>query len=466
MAEIIVMGGGLCGMASALLLARDGHAVTVLERDPEVPPATVEEAWERWNRRGVAQFRLAHIYLARFARLLEAELPDVVSAVEAAGGWRHNFIDNLPPTITDREPRPGDERFEIITARRSTMEHVLAGIAEREPRVSFRRGTTVAELLTGPAAVSGVPHVVGVRTAGGETIRADLAVDAMGRRSPLPRLLEVLGGKPPYEEAEDSGFAYYGRHFHREGGMPDILGPVLAPLGSISILTLPADNDTWSVTLYGSAADAPTRRFRDPKVFERVLRACPLHAHWLDGDPIGDMVSMVSGADRRRSYVVDGAPVVTGVVSVGDAWACTNPSLGRGSAMALLHCVRLRELARAGIDHPVALATAWADDTTEHLQPWHEATLQTDRQRFREMEAAIRGAAPDSVPAIMDAFGRAVAHDADVFRALLEIRQVLALPSEVFGRPGFLDRVLEVAEGRQMTSPPGPTRQELLDLIA
>jgi hypothetical protein len=40
------------------------------------------------------------------------------------------------------------------------------------------------------------------------------------------------------------------------------------------------------------------------------------------------LYSMVSGADRLRSYVVDGAPVVTGMVSVGDAWACTNPSLG------------------------------------------------------------------------------------------------------------------------------------------
>jgi len=466
MADIVVMGGGLCGLASALLLARDGHGVTVLERDPEPPPSTVEAAWERWNRRGVAQFRLAHIYLARFARLLEAELPDVVSAVEAAGGWRHNFVDDLPPTITDRVRRLGDERFEIITARRSTMEHVLAGMVAREPRVSVRRGTPVAELLPGPPAVSGVPHVAGVRTAAGETIRADLAVDAMGRRSPLPRMLETLGGTPPYEETEESGFAYYGRYFHRAGGMPVFVAPALTPLGSISVLTLPADNDTWSVTLYASAADAPTRRFKDPKVFERIVRACPLHAHWLDGDPIGEMVSMVSGADRRRSYVVDAAPVVTGVVSVGDAWACTNPSLGRGSAMALLHCARLRGLVRAGLDDPVELAMAWDADTFKHLQPWHEATLQTDRRRFRAMEAAIRGVPPDPLPPLLETFGRAAAYDGEALRALLEINQVLALPSEVFGRDGFRDRMREVAADRQVTPPPGPTRQELLDLVA
>jgi 2-polyprenyl-6-methoxyphenol hydroxylase-like FAD-dependent oxidoreductase len=41
MAEVLVIGGGLAGMATATLLAMDGHAVTVLERDAAPPPAQV-----------------------------------------------------------------------------------------------------------------------------------------------------------------------------------------------------------------------------------------------------------------------------------------------------------------------------------------------------------------------------------------------------------------------------------------
>ena len=39
MAEIVVVGAGLIGLSTALLLARDGHRVTVLETDPAPPPA-------------------------------------------------------------------------------------------------------------------------------------------------------------------------------------------------------------------------------------------------------------------------------------------------------------------------------------------------------------------------------------------------------------------------------------------
>ena len=471
MAEVVIVGGALCGSAAAMLLGRDGHQVTVLERDPEPPPADPDEAWARWTRRGVTQFRLAHIYLPRFRHLLEAELPEAIAALEAAGALRTSTLGRPPPSIADFEPEPADDRFEMVTGRRSTVELVLAEMAEQTPGVTVRRGVAVDGLVAGPSAGAGVPHVVGVRTSGGETVNADVVVDAGGRRSALPRLLSELGGPAPSEEAEDSGFAYFGRYFHRAAGMPEALTPPLTPIDSMSVLTLPADNDTYSVTLYASAADAPLRRFRDPEVYERVIRACPLHAHWLDGTPIGDLATMTSVVDRKRIYVRDGTPVVTGIVPVGDAWACTNPSVGRGSSLALLHCVRLRHVLAEGIDDPVELALRWDADTRANLEPWHDATLQGDRRRSRQIEAAIAGGQPDVDPedpveAITDAFERAVPHSADAFRGFLAIASVLELPMEVIGRPGFVERLVAAAEGHEPPRFPGPTRQELLELVA
>ena len=98
MSKVIVLGGGICGLASALMLARDGHDVTVLERDPAPPPESPERAWEAWERQGVVQFRQAHYMQPRGTRVLEAELPDVLAAIADAGAARLEWGRMLPPT--------------------------------------------------------------------------------------------------------------------------------------------------------------------------------------------------------------------------------------------------------------------------------------------------------------------------------------------------------------------------------
>ena len=57
-------------------------------------------------------------------------------------------------------------------------------------------------------------------------------------------------------------------------------------------------------------------------------------------------------------------------------------------------------------------------------------------------------------------------YDADLFRAATEIRSLLALPQEVMARPGLVDRMMEVASTHEAVTPPGPSREELLDMLA
>ncbi|HET9444041.1 MAG TPA: FAD-dependent oxidoreductase, partial [Acidimicrobiales bacterium] len=346
MARIVVCGGGVVGLATAMMLARDGHEVTVLERDRDPVPAEPARAWDAWPRRGVAQFHQPHNLLPPVRLALEEELPGTVERLEAAGCTWMDFLDLMPPTIGDREPRPGDDRFRAITGRRPVVEAVLGRAAEEEPGVSVRRGVSVAGLAQGPRAVAGVPHVSGVRTTAGDELAADLVVDATGRRSPLRDWLAAIGGGPPHVETEEGRFVYHTRYF--SGPRPPVyIGPPATDVGTFSVLTIPGDNSTWSVTLWASADDDALRAFRDPERFARVVRACPLQAHWLDGEPVTEVLTMAGIVDRYRRFVVDGRPVATGVVAVGDAWACTNPSAGRGIAVGLMHARRLRALVRS-----------------------------------------------------------------------------------------------------------------------
>ena len=85
MARIIFLGGGVCGLAGGMMLARDGHEVTVLERDAVPVPELPQDAWETWDRDGVRQFRLAHFLAPAGRAVLEEDLPEVFQDLVAAG---------------------------------------------------------------------------------------------------------------------------------------------------------------------------------------------------------------------------------------------------------------------------------------------------------------------------------------------------------------------------------------------
>lgn len=148
-----------------MLLARDGHEVTVLEKDSAPVPATPADA-AAWSRPGVHQFRHIHLNLARWLQYAEAELPDLPGRLQSAGGLRLNLLRANPAldpaTYTER-----DARFETVTARRPVLEAVLAQLAAETPGVKIVRNERVKSLLRHPEQA----RINGVRTDSGSTLR-------------------------------------------------------------------------------------------------------------------------------------------------------------------------------------------------------------------------------------------------------------------------------------------------------
>jgi len=470
MARIIVIGGGVGGLTTAMLLARDGHDVTVLERDPAPPPTSPDNAWYGWERRGVNQFRMIHMFLPRFREILEAELPDAVRAFEDLGAIRYNPFELIPAEVTGGF-KPGDERFTALTARRPVGETALARAAAKTANLEVRRGVAVAGLTTGEG--NGVPHVTGVRTDAGDDLAADLVVDAAGRRSSLPSMLTAIGARAPEEELEDSGFMYYGRHFRSPNGeIPPMMCGVLAPWGTVSSLTLPADNGTWGLAIVASAKDAGLRALKNVDTWMRVWQALPLVAHWAEGEPIdGDQVAIMAKIeDRCRSFVVDGAPVATGVLPVGDSWACTNPSLGRGMSIGFIHAVGLRDFLRsAPLDDPAGTAKGWHEVTQDTVDVWYRDTLAFDRHRLAEIDAGIAGETyepNDPSWEIMQSMAHASGQDADVLRAMLRVAGVLNTAGEVLADAELFEKIVALGAGWRDAPSFAPSREELLAVVA
>jgi len=463
MASIVVCGGSMIGLLAGAMLADDGHDVTVLEGDPEPSPAKPVDAWETW-RRGVPQFRQPHNLFPRFRDVADAELPGLTQQLRDAGMYEWDMLANIPPFITDHEPRPGDERFVYPTGRRPVIEATVASYAENRPRLDVRRGVKATGCLAGTATADGVPHVSGVRCDDGSELRADLVIDACGRRTQSAEWLQAIGARAPHVESEDCGFIYYTR-FYAGPTLPAFVGPILTPADSFSILTLPGDNDTWSVTLFTATGDPVMKSLRHNDVFDRVLRACPLQAHWLDGTPLTDVAPMAGVLDKYRRFVVDDVPVATGFAAVGDAWACTNPSAGRGLSVGAIHAQALRETVRDHLDRPEEFAVAWDAITQERVAPFYWQQIQMDRARVADLLAVRDGREPSPIAPETAAFQAAMMTDADVFRAMVESIACLALPDEVMSRPLVREKLARVEIPDQPLQLPVPRRPELLELL-
>src|SRR6478609_5160187 len=174
MADIAVIGGGPVGLLTALLLARAGHHIVLLDSDKDPARDSADEVFFGWQRPGVPHSMHGHVFRARMGRVLREEAPDVLDRLLDSGIQKAGY-----------DFGTGFEQDVSVMSRRRVFEAALRRIVREQPGVHFRSGVRVAGLESGDG--SGVPRVVGLWTRWGNRIAADLVIDCCGRRSASPR---------------------------------------------------------------------------------------------------------------------------------------------------------------------------------------------------------------------------------------------------------------------------------------
>jgi 2-polyprenyl-6-methoxyphenol hydroxylase-like FAD-dependent oxidoreductase len=310
-----------------------------------------------------------------------------------------------------------------------------------------------------------------VHTSDGERIESDLVVDCRGRRSRISDWLPAIGAEPAIEERALSGFVYYGRHFRSEDGtLPPVLGPLLQHHAPFTVVTLPADRGTWSVGIVTSSADHALRGLREPAAWEAALATCPLVAHWGAPDegavPITGVETMAGLEDSRRRLVADGVPIVTGLVGVGDAYARTNPALGRGASIGAVHARTLQQVLRE-VDPAEAekVVLTFAEATAATVDPLYESTRAFDQHRLAELAGEIDGRpyeTDDPGWVLTQAVTAAALSDPEALRAYFRLALLLEPPQSVFADPVLTERVLRIGAAAPRYPLPGPSRAAVL----
>jgi 2-polyprenyl-6-methoxyphenol hydroxylase-like FAD-dependent oxidoreductase len=466
--RIIVVGGGIAGLGTALSCARDGHEVTVLERDDTPMPHDADAAFE-WERAGAPQVRHSHAFLARLRNLLRDRAPDVLDALFRAGASEIPFTAHLPPTLTDQLPRPGDDELVALACRRTTFEWVLRRLVLDEPGVELGHGIPARAL---DAASGPIPRVVGV-----DGTPADVVVDARGPRSSSADWLTAIGAAPVDEELHESGIVYFSRFYRvREGVEPPLYaGPTAADLGYVKYAIFLGDNRTFSITYAIESHDEELRRaLAAAGGFETLARSLLATAPWrADGlaDPITGVHVMAGLRNRYRPLVgSDGAPLVHGFVAVGDAALCTNPLYGRGCSLALVHAFGLADALREHGPDLDALARGFAAFTDRELLPWFRSAVLQDAQA-RALHEQLSSEDPR---AFMQAIFRegllpAMRTSPVVFRAFLRWFNLLVTPDALMADAEIVGEVLAAYEDREnRPGPPvlGPDRETLVGELA
>ncbi|MEU6314988.1 NAD(P)-binding protein [Streptomyces sp. NPDC047014] len=473
MAHVLVIGGGVGGLATALLAARHGHTAELFERDTRAPGTALDRDFFGWRRPTVPQAAQPHALLGVARTVLREELPDVYAEMLRLGAReRHelDWFDVRPPAL------PGDEDLVMIQARRIVLESALTTALRAEPGVVVRYGEPVTGLTAdsgaGAGASSDVGATGGVRVTGVTTeagsYAGDLVVDAGGRRGGIERRLGALGCRPPVVERHRTGLAYFCRWYRLPEGMAEgPRRPWAVTGGSFAgCAVFPADSGVFAVTLFVHTADPTRSALLDPAVFERAARTFAPGEAWLalGAEPLSGVLATASLDNRWSALVDERGPVVTGLVPVGDSITHTNPTLAQGTSLALWAARRVARTAhrepgsaRYALDHHT-----WAERV---LKPWFDFQVVADAaigERFATR--AGRSGTAREMAALFDC----ALEDPEVMRARARVRHLAEPPERAYADPAVRARVARWLAARPDYAPgeAGPGREEWEKLTA
>jgi 2-polyprenyl-6-methoxyphenol hydroxylase-like FAD-dependent oxidoreductase len=360
-ADVVVVGAGPSGAATALLMARAGHRVLVLDR-------------ARFPRDKACGEGLMPSGVAALSRLgvLDALLE---SGAPRLHGVTYRLASPGGPSAGAAFPAPpGGGPAWGLGVRRLRLDAILAGALRTEPRVRLLEGVRASHLRR-----DGEGQVRAVVTAEGRAFASRVVVAADGLHS---RLRAAAGWTAPTQRGARYGLA---GHWRLDTG--GIRGITVSFGAGHEWYQAPVGADELLVSVLGDRRRVGLIA-RD--YAEAARSAIP---RLVGAEPLGP--PLAAGLFRQSPRRIAGR----GLFLVGDAAGYDDPTTGEGIAISLLLAERLSRHLHALLEGDLSPDRAAAAYTSDHRRLWR------DRRRVTRLALAMArhpGAARRAITRLAD----------------------------------------------------------------
>jgi 2-polyprenyl-6-methoxyphenol hydroxylase-like FAD-dependent oxidoreductase len=427
----VVIGASMAGLSAARVLADRFGSVTVLDRD-DLPADAVP-------RRGVPQGRHGHVLLVSGLRALTELFPGLPDDLIAAGATRMDTGADMVVYRFGRRWRTAPTGLVLISQSRPQLEAIVRARVMALPRVTVKACAAVSALTGDPG------RITGVRLDDGETLTADLVVDASGRGSRSDRWLSALDLPVPEQIEIKIGIAYSTRLYKRvPGEWPGFRGALVLPdprSEQMAGMVLPIEGDRWLVTLLGFF-DEPMPQDHDAFLaYARSLPVPDIYETIRDCEPQSEIKPFRFAGSLRQHYErLDRLP--EGLIALGDAVCSFNPVYGQGMTVGAIEAESLGQtLAKAQAEGGIGMdfGRRWFQAITPVVDAAWKAVRLEDF-RFPEL-ARLCPLHLRPLQWYMDRVQRATHHSAFVTDQFYRVMNFLEPPTKFFS-PRMIAEVL------------------------
>jgi 2-polyprenyl-6-methoxyphenol hydroxylase-like FAD-dependent oxidoreductase len=307
--DVVIVGGGIAGASLAVLLARGGVDVTVLERSTVYEDRVRGETMPPWG----------------YRELVVTDLLDVFLRADGRVAQRYtSYGDTMAPETADAT---AVDASALLPGAAGSLNLSHPGACQALSDEAASAGARVVRGVRGVAVTAGEQPEISFRTsAGAQTLRPRLVVGADGRSSVVRRQIGV--------ELERSGVRTFASGVLLEGveKWPRTTNGV-GTWGDVYYLVFPRGEDRARLYLLWDRSQP--QRFAGPQAPARMVEQMAL----LGCFPEADWFAAARPVSPVASYPMEDTwsdrPYAPGVVLIGDAAGWNDPVIGQGLSIAV-----------------------------------------------------------------------------------------------------------------------------------